>query len=92
MNNGGISNIQFNSAGFKAILESGGVKDMVQDTANQICERANANNERGGQGFGVKVKHLGYGGGRWGAFIYAKDAKATQAESEEKALTKAVTG
>ena len=92
MTNGEITNIQFNSAGFKAILESGGVKDMVQDTANQICERANANNERGGQGFGVTVKHLGYGGGRWGAYIYSKDQKAAQAESEDKALTKAVTG
>lgn len=92
MTGGGISNIQFNSAGFKAILESDGVKDLVQDKANEICERANANNDRGGKGFGVTVKHLSYGGGRWGAYVYAKDAKATQAESEEKALTKAVTG
>lgn len=92
MKSGEITNIQFISAGFKAILESGGVKDLVQDKANEICERANANNDRGGKGYAVKVKHLGYGGGRWGAYIYATDAKATQAESEDKALTKAVTG
>ena len=38
----GISDITFNSAGFKAILESDGVRDLVQDTADGICDRANA--------------------------------------------------
>lgn len=91
MNSGGnIENIQFNSAGFKAILESDGVRELVEDTAEAICEKANGNNTRGGSGYAVKVQHMGYGGGRWGAFIYATDKKASQAESEEKALTKAV--
>lgn len=82
--------IQFISAGFKAILESDGVKDLVETEANKICEKANANNDRGGKGYAVQVKHMNYGGGRWGVFIYAKDTKATQAESEEKALTRAI--
>lgn len=87
---GTVENIQFNSAGFRAVLESDGVREIVEQTANEICEKANANNERGGNGYAVKVQHMGYGGGRWGAFIYATDKKAAQAESEEKALTKAV--
>lgn len=85
-----VENIQFNSAGFKALLESEDIRQLVEDTANGICDKANANNERGGQGFAVQVKHMNYGGGRWGAFVYAKDTKATQAESEEKALTRAL--
>lgn len=86
----GIENIQFISSGFKAVLESDGVKELIEDTANEICERANANNERGGEGFKVNVTHLGYGGGRWGAFISSADNKAAQAESEDKALTRAI--
>ena len=85
-----IENITFNSDGFKAVLESDGVKELVTNTANEICERANANNERGGKGYAVEVKHFGFGGGRWGAFISATDKKANQAESEDKALTRAV--
>lgn len=83
-----IENIVFNSAGFKAILESDGVKDLVETTAEEICTKANEN--YGGDGYEVSVQHMGYGGGRWGAFIRAKDLKATQAESEDKALTRAI--
>lgn len=80
--------IVFNSAGFKEILESEGVRELVQDTAQEIADKANEN--YGGDGFEVKVQHLGYGGGRWGAFITSKDNKAAQAESEDKALTRAL--
>ena len=80
--------IVFNSAGFKEILESEGVRELVQDTAQEIANKANEN--YGGDGYEVKVQHLGYGGGRWGAFITSKDLKAAQAESEDKALTRAL--
>lgn len=80
--------IVFNSAGFKEILESEGVRELVQDTAQEIANKANEN--YGGDGYEVKVQHLGYGGGRWGAFITSKDKKAAQAESEDKALTRAL--
>ena len=85
-----VVNIQFNSAGFKALLESDEIRQTIEDTANEICEKANANNDRGGSGYAVQVKHMNSGGGRWGAFVYAKDKKATQAESEDKALTRAL--
>ena len=84
----GIGDITFISAGFKQILESEGVRDLVQELADGICDRANAN--YGGDGFGVSVKHLNYGGGRVGAFIYAKDADAAKAQSEDQVLTRAI--
>lgn len=83
-----IENIVFNSAGFKEILESSEVKELVQETAEEIRDKANEN--YGGDGYEVKVQHMGYGGGRWGAFITSKDLKAAQAESEDKALTRAM--
>ena len=84
----GIEEITFISAGFKAILESDGVRDLVQDLADGICDRANANYGR--DGFQTTVKHLGYGGGRWGAFISSVDRRAAQAEAEDKVLSRAI--
>lgn len=84
----GIEDITFISAGFKAVLESEGVHDLVQQIADEIRDRANAN--YGGDGFESTVTHLGYGGGRWGAFISSTDKKAAQAEAEEKVLTRAI--
>lgn len=84
----GIEEINFISAGFKQILESDGVRDLVQDVANGICERANAN--YGGDGFAVNVRHLGYGGGRYGAFISSVDENAARAEASDHVLTRAI--
>lgn len=84
----GIEEINFISAGFKQILESDGVRDLVQDVANGICERANAN--YGGDGFAVNVRHLGYGGGRYGAFISSVDENASRAEANDHVLTRAI--
>ena len=83
--------IVFNSAGFKEILESDGVHDLVQETADGICDRANANNTRGGEGFATSVIHGNYGGGRWIGFVKSTDEKSAQAEAEDKALSGAVT-
>lgn len=82
--------IVFNSAGFKEILESDGVHDLVQETADGICDRANANNNRGGE-FATNVIKGGYGGGRWIGFVKSTDEKSAQAEAEDKALSGAVT-
>lgn len=84
----GIEEITFISEGFKAILESEGVRDLVQDLADGIRDRANAN--YGGDGFETTVKHVGYGGGRWGAFISSTNKKAAEAEAEDKVLTRAI--
>lgn len=80
----------FNSDGFRQILQSDGVHDLVQQTAEEIAEKANANNTRGGQGFEARTQMGGYGGGRYIGFVTTADNKAKIAESEDKALTRAL--
>lgn len=82
--------LEFNSEGFKEILESEGVRDLVQETADGIRDRANDNNTRGGDGFASNVILGGYGGGRWIGFVKSTDDKSAIAESEDNALTGAV--
>lgn len=82
--------IEFISAGFKAVLESDGVKELVEDQAKAIADRANGNNDRGGTGFVTSTKLGGYGGGRWVAFVSTSDKSSMLAESEDKALTRAI--
>ena len=82
--------LEFISDGFKQILESDGVRELVQETSDNIKDRANANNMRGGQGFESNVIQGNYGGGRWVGFVKSTDRESDIAESEDKALTGAV--
>ena len=82
--------IKFISSGFKEILCSGEVHDLVSQAAERIQSRANANNTRGGDGFSADTWMGGYGGGRWVATVSATDRAARIAESEDKALSRAV--
>lgn len=85
--------IKWNHAGFEAILCSPGVTSKVEEQAERICDRANANNTRGGEGFAQGTR-LGraYGSQRALGFVYTTDKESRIAESEDKALSKAVTG
>ena len=82
--------IVFNSDGFRQLLLSDGVRDLVQSTAEEICDKANGNNTRGGEGFVVRTQVGGYGGGRYIAFVSSTDKNSFIAESEDKALTGAL--
>lgn len=82
--------IRFISAGFKEILCGDGVKGLVTEQAEAIASRANANNNRGGDGFEVRTWMGGFGGGRWVASVSATDRKSSIAELEDKALSRAV--
>lgn len=82
--------IVFNSDGFKQILLSEGCHNLVQSTADGIRDAANANNARGGEGFVSSTQVGGYGGGRWIGFVSAADKNASIAESEDQALTRAL--
>ena len=90
MANSGITKIEFIDAGFKAILTSDGCHEVIEQTAQQIADKANANNSRGGEGFQASTQVGGYGGGRWIGFVSATDKNAKIAESEDKALTRAL--
>lgn len=83
--------IVFNSEGFREILLSEGCHDLVTNVTEEIADKANANNERGGNGFNASTQVGGYGGGRWVGFVTATDNKAAAAQSEDQALTRALT-
>ena len=80
--------IVFNSAGFKALLNTDGVHQLVEVLSQDIADKANSN--YGGDGFQVTTKVGGYGGGRWIGFVTATDKDSLKAESEDSALTRAL--
>lgn len=82
--------IEFNSEGFRQILLSQGCHDVVTQYTEEIVAKANANNQRGGEGFKASTQVGGYGGGRWIGFVGTTDKKSMIAESEDKALTRAL--
>ena len=84
-----MTHIQFISAGFKAILEGEGTKEVVRQAAEEIQQKANANSGLG-DGFSMEVWHGNYGGGRWIASVTTTDEASMKAESEDKALSRAV--
>ncbi len=83
--------ISWNHDGFEALLCDGGTMDLVQQQTERICEAANANNNRGGNGF-ESATRLGraYGSQRALGFVYTTDRESRIAESEDKALSRAV--
>ena len=85
--------IEWNHAGFEALLCDAGTMALVQEQADRICDAANANNARGGSGF-ESATRLGraYGSQRALGFVYSTDQKSAVAESEDKALSRAVSG
>ena len=82
--------IEFNSAGFKELLESAEVRDLVESKAQEIKARADANIVGDSEGFRAHSKKAGYGGGRYVAYVGTTDFESVRAESEDKALTRAI--
>ena len=95
-----MSDIQltFNSAGFREILLSDGVRSVVESATDQIADRANANltdqKSEGYEGDVVESPRMsGYGnGGRWVGFVRSADYRAAADEAENKSLSRAVQG
>lgn len=83
--------IEFFSQGFEQILTSPGTMSAVEDATSAIHTRANANNTRGGNGFGSGTRvGRAYGSQRALGFVYTTDRKSAIAEAEDKALSGAV--
>lgn len=82
--------LKFISDGFRQILNGSGVQTLVAEKADEMKDRANANNTHGGEGFAAHTWKGGYGGGRWVASVTTTDHNSMVAESEGKALSKAV--
>lgn len=85
--------IEWNHDGFERILCSEGTMNAVKQQADRIRAAANANNDRGGEGFKSSVRvGRAYGSQRALGFVYTTDNNSRVAESEDKALSRAVTG
>lgn len=80
--------IVFNSPGFKELLNTDEIHKVVEEVSHHIADQANSN--YGGDGFQVTTQIGGYGGGRWIGFVTATDKDSLKAESEESALTRAL--
>lgn len=89
MGNSRITHIEFNNDGFKAILQSDGCREVIEQTANEIAEKANSNNTRGGTGFNSKVE-LGTKAQRYVGFVYSTDKNSLIAETEDGTLSGAI--
>ena len=83
--------IEFNSAGFREILFSDGVKSLVTSAAEKIQSEANAS-VTNSEGFSANTYEGGFGGGRWIASVTSIDKAAATAESERQVLSRAVHG
>lgn len=84
-----IGKIEFVSEGFKRILASEGVKALVEQHTNAICDRANANLTQESVGYQAKI-YPPAGGVRWVGVVAATDHASYVEEMENKALSRAV--
>ncbi|MBQ9252628.1 MAG: hypothetical protein IJ188_08330 [Clostridia bacterium] len=79
--------------GFSAILCDKGTMGAVKSATEKIQASANANNRRGGEGFGAGTRIANaFGSKRAMGFVYTTDIKSRIAEAEDKALSRAVGG
>ena len=89
MKSGQITKIEFISAGFKGILNSPGVESMIRQHTEAVCNRANGNLHVESEGYESKI-YTGSGQGRVVGVVHTTDHASMAAETEEKALSRAV--
>ena len=82
--------LEFKSEGFRQILMGSGVQGVVQNATEQIRANANAGITGESEGFSAHTWQGNYGGGRWIGSVSTTDLESQRAESEDKALSKAV--
>lgn len=89
--------IVFNSEGFRQILLSEGCHEVVQQTTEQIRDRAVQNYAAvsptgvdADAGISANTQVGGYGGGRFIGFVSTSDPYAVAAETEDKIMTRAL--
>lgn len=84
--------LKFISDGFREILLGDGVKSVVESATQKIKDKADSNISGESEGFSSNVWQGNYGGGRWIGSVNTTDTESMRSESEDKALSKAVTG
>ena len=86
-----IEKIEWNNAGFKAIVNCENTRKLIDDYASGVEARANANAPANSKGFKKHTIKGYYAGGRWVSFVTSEDRAAAKSEAENKSLSKAVT-
>lgn len=81
--------LEFNSAGFEALLKSTETQQMIEGHVEAIKGRADAYITGESQGFKGDTRLMGT---RWIGLVGTTDMATMIAESEQKALEKAVNG
>ena len=79
--------MEWNDAGFVEILQSEGVRELVLSQAERIASRATANIPEPSEGYTANVVKKPT---RWVAGVATTDEASVRAESENKALSRAV--
>lgn len=79
--------IEWVNQGFVDILQSEGVHELVLSQAKAIASRASANIPEDSEGYHAAAKKNNT---RWVAGVITTDAVSVRAESENKALSRAV--
>ncbi len=82
-----LERIQWNNQGFKDLLQSSEVEQLVRSEAESIADRANADLTEESEGFRA---HSIKASSRYIAFAGTTDEASVRAESENKVLSRAV--
>ena len=86
-----IVRIEFVGEAFGELLRSEEVRGTVEGVTQGIYDRANSNNNRGGEGFRMSVEPSGrFKNRRWVGFVSTTDRQSVIAETEDGALTRAI--
>lgn len=81
--------IKFISKGFRSILLSKGVKEIIAQQGEAIKTRAEGLAGNGAV-YNANTLYAKYGGGRWACWVQPGNTEAVIAEAEKKALSRAV--
>ena len=84
-----MANVRFewNNAGFRELLQSDNVRQLVLDNAQAIADRATAGISGSSEGY---TAHAVKAPSRYIAFVGTTDDESCRAESENKVLSRAV--
>ena len=85
-----VQKITWNHAGFQEILNSSGVQNIISSHTNATCAAANANLAEESEGYKSVVKQGRCSTKRWIGLVYSTDHASLVAETENKALSRAV--
>lgn len=85
-----VKKIIWNHGGFQQILNSDGVQSLISSHTEATCAAANANLHEKSEGYKSVVKKGTSGTVRWVGLVHSTDHASLVAETEEKALSRAV--